>query len=116
MKLSLTFFVLLGACQAKRPNILFFLTDDQDLHMESVEHMQYLKVGNLELSLHIWLTLMTIVGRCSKRHNVQSALLHCSPVLSLTSDSLDRTRCTQSQYHQRVAASRGLPKDCRQWN
>lgn len=30
--------------QAKRPNILFILTDDQDLHMESVQHMQYLKV------------------------------------------------------------------------
>ncbi|KAH8673257.1 alkaline-phosphatase-like protein [Ilyonectria robusta] len=26
-----------------RPNILFILTDDQDLHMESVEHMPYLK-------------------------------------------------------------------------
>lgn len=27
-----------------RPNILFILTDDQDLHMESVEHMPYLEV------------------------------------------------------------------------
>lgn len=33
-----------GLVHAKRPNILFILTDDQDLHMESVEHMQYLKV------------------------------------------------------------------------
>ncbi|CAJ2504950.1 Uu.00g123440.m01.CDS01 [Anthostomella pinea] len=37
---------ILAAClatQAKRPNILFILTDDQDWHMESVEHMQSLK-------------------------------------------------------------------------
>jgi len=27
---------------AKRPNILFIITDDQDSHMESVEHMPLL--------------------------------------------------------------------------
>lgn len=30
--------------RAKRPNILFILTDDQDLHMDSVEHMPNLRV------------------------------------------------------------------------
>lgn len=33
----------LAAAETKRPNILFILTDDQDWHMESVDHMQYLK-------------------------------------------------------------------------
>lgn len=28
----------------KKPNILFILTDDQDWHMESVDHMRNLKV------------------------------------------------------------------------
>ncbi|CAN8104609.1 unnamed protein product [Discula destructiva] len=28
---------------AKRPNVLFILTDDQDLHIKSVDHMQYLQ-------------------------------------------------------------------------
>lgn len=37
----------IGFAQAKQPNILFVLTDDQDLHMESVEHMPYLKVRYL---------------------------------------------------------------------
>lgn len=38
--------VLLGSgvvAAAKRPNILFILTDDQDSHMESVDHMPYLQ-------------------------------------------------------------------------
>lgn len=34
----------LGRAVSSRPNILFILTDDQDWHMESVEHMTYLKV------------------------------------------------------------------------
>lgn len=34
----------LGRCA--KPNILFILTDDQDWHMESVDHMQYLKVNH----------------------------------------------------------------------
>lgn len=32
-----------GRADAKRPNILFILTDDQDAHMESVHHMPYLQ-------------------------------------------------------------------------
>ncbi|KPM35927.1 Arylsulfatase [Neonectria ditissima] len=38
---ALLLFGQLALC--RRPNILFILTDDQDLHMESVEHMPYLK-------------------------------------------------------------------------
>lgn len=42
---------------AKKPNILFILTDDQDLHMESVDHMPYLKVRcpNLHFNKARWL-------------------------------------------------------------
>lgn len=36
--------LLAGLANAKRPNILFILTDDQDLRMESVEHMPFLRV------------------------------------------------------------------------
>ncbi|KAF5592016.1 arylsulfatase [Fusarium subglutinans] len=43
MQLKLALLFAAGLVQAKRPNILFILTDDQDLHMESVDHMQYLK-------------------------------------------------------------------------
>ncbi|GKU06113.1 unnamed protein product [Fusarium langsethiae] len=43
MKSLYTLLALTGLVQAKRPNILFILTDDQDLHMESVDHLQYLK-------------------------------------------------------------------------
>ncbi|KAM0547520.1 hypothetical protein ACHAPJ_010393 [Fusarium lateritium] len=35
--------LLAQAALCRRPNILFILTDDQDLHMESVEHMSHLK-------------------------------------------------------------------------
>ncbi|KAJ4245524.1 hypothetical protein NW762_014033 [Fusarium torreyae] len=43
--LAFTAIVLMLAQVAlcRRPNILFILTDDQDLHMESVEHMPHLK-------------------------------------------------------------------------
>ena len=46
MKLqNLTLVCLLAELShARSPNILFILTDDQDLHMESVDHMQHLKV------------------------------------------------------------------------
>ncbi|KAM0324601.1 hypothetical protein ACHAQA_007989 [Verticillium albo-atrum] len=37
---GLLFFARLALC--RRPNILFILTDDQDLHMESVAHMPHL--------------------------------------------------------------------------
>lgn len=40
--MQLLIFISSGAI-AKRPNILFILTDDQDGHMESVEHMPYLQ-------------------------------------------------------------------------
>lgn len=41
--LSALLYAQLALC---RPNIVFILVDDQDLHMESVEHMPYLKVAN----------------------------------------------------------------------
>lgn len=37
-----------GAC-GKKPNILFILTDDQDRHMESVQHMKNLQVCSTPL-------------------------------------------------------------------
>lgn len=44
MRNSLARLLLLGSVVvAKRPNILFILTDDQDIHMESVDHMPYLQ-------------------------------------------------------------------------
>ncbi|KAF6826127.1 arylsulfatase [Colletotrichum plurivorum] len=48
MKTSLPWLLLAGLANAKRPNILFILTDDQDLHMESVEHMPFLKSDIVE--------------------------------------------------------------------
>ncbi|CAG9983614.1 unnamed protein product [Clonostachys byssicola] len=39
--LSALLYAQLALC--RRPNILFVLVDDQDLHMESVQHMSYLK-------------------------------------------------------------------------
>lgn len=45
MKLSTLGLLLGGAlASAKQPNILFVLTDDQDLHMNSVEYMPLLRV------------------------------------------------------------------------
>jgi arylsulfatase A-like enzyme len=38
------------ASKAKRPNILFILTDDQDLHMEGVDYMPHLKVIQHDLT------------------------------------------------------------------
>lgn len=43
MKSILPLLMAFGLAQSRKPNILFILTDDQDLHMESVDHMQYLK-------------------------------------------------------------------------
>ncbi|KAF6815127.1 arylsulfatase [Colletotrichum musicola] len=48
MKTSLPWLLFVGLANAKRPNILFILTDDQDLHMESVEHMPFLKSDIVE--------------------------------------------------------------------
>lgn len=39
---GLLLFVQAALCS--RPNIVFILTDDQDLHMESVQHMPHLTV------------------------------------------------------------------------
>lgn len=47
--LELLMLAHLGRAVSSRPNILFILTDDQDWHMESVDHMNYLKV----ISRHI---------------------------------------------------------------
>lgn len=46
MLLTLVTLLLADLCLAisKKPNILFILTDDQDLHMEAGEHMPYLQV------------------------------------------------------------------------
>lgn len=40
MKSVFFLLTLTGLVQAKGPNILFVLIDDQDLHMESVEHIR----------------------------------------------------------------------------
>lgn len=45
MKLASLGLLLGGAlASAKQPNILFVLTDDQDLHMNSVDYMPLLQV------------------------------------------------------------------------
>lgn len=55
IKALLPWLWVVGVTQAaKKPNILFILTDDQDLHMESVEHMPYLNVGTLIPELSLW--------------------------------------------------------------
>ncbi|KAF5988741.1 putative arylsulfatase precursor [Fusarium bulbicola] len=46
MQLKLALLFAAGLVQATWPNILFILTDDQDLHIESVDHMQYLKAAH----------------------------------------------------------------------
>lgn len=54
MKLSLSCLLFAaGAALAadKRPNILFILTDDQDMHMEGADHMEFLKVPCLKHQL-----------------------------------------------------------------
>lgn len=42
----------LSLAALSRPNILFVLTDDQDWHMESVDHMKYLKVRHRAVRVH----------------------------------------------------------------
>ncbi|CAI0644619.1 unnamed protein product [Colletotrichum noveboracense] len=53
--------------QAKRPNILFILTDDQDLHMESVQYMQYLKSDIVEKGTAFTQQYCTVALCCPSR-------------------------------------------------
>ncbi|KAF4451702.1 arylsulfatase precursor [Fusarium austroafricanum] len=66
MQLQLAFILFAGLVQAKQPNILFILTDDQDLHMESTTYNQH--YCTVALCYPSRATLWT--GKAAHNHNI----------------------------------------------
>ncbi|GME62001.1 Arylsulfatase precursor protein [Neofusicoccum parvum] len=64
--------LLLGAAlaAAKQPNILFVLTDDQDLHMNSVDHMPLLQKHVIEKGTTFAKHFCTVAICCPSRANL----------------------------------------------
>lgn len=97
--LELLMLAQLGRAVSSRPNILFILTDDQDWHMESVDHMKYLKVITrppcfLKRSSEKLIERLTPGFDSEQGHDVQPTLLHSGFVLSISSNIVDRSSCS----------------------
>lgn len=60
-------FIQDGAEQSSRPNIVFFLTDDQDLHMDSLAYMPYLKKHITDHGLSFQSHYCTVALCCPSR-------------------------------------------------
>lgn len=111
VKFAFALLLLARLSLCRRPNILFILADDQDLHMESVQHMPYLSVSSLSIHPHDGQKLIRapIPGVHRQRGGqLQPALLHCCALLSFPGDTVDWPSGTQSQRDECRPPSRRL--------
>ena len=76
---------------AKRPNLVFILTDDQDLHMDSLSYMPYLREHIIDHGLSFERHFCTVALCCPSRVSMwtgkaarKSALIQFSAVANLS--------------------------------
>jgi arylsulfatase A-like enzyme len=96
----------------KKPNILFVLTDDQDWHMESMDHMPYLQKYLLNEGTLFSNHFCTVALCCPSRVNMWTGKAAHNTNVTDVFAPYGKQRSMTRLFNARLTRTRRLSQDC----